>query len=85
MSKILDGVARLPDGSGFFIGVVGPRDPGFLNWIKYRKQGCARGWLMIWRNYRSAREISRLPGQGPPMSHYRSFRYSLMVMPKGFF
>lgn len=70
---------RLPDGSGFFVGSVGPRDAGFVNWLKYHRKGYARRWLYFWRNYRSALVISRYPGQGPPMGHWRALRYSAMV------
>lgn len=71
---------RLPDGSGFFVATIGgPRDPGFVNWLKYTRGANARRWLYFYRNYRSAREISRYPGQGPPMGHWRSLRYAWMV------
>jgi hypothetical protein len=74
---------RLPDGSGFFIGTVGPRGPGPLNWLKYHRKGYARGWLMLWRNYRTARDLSREPGHGPPLSVWRSARWSWDVRPRG--
>jgi hypothetical protein len=74
---------RLPDGSGFFIGTVGPREPGPLNWLKYHRKGYARGWLMLWRNYRTARDLSREPGHGPPLSVWRSARWSWDVRPRG--
>lgn len=70
---------ELPDGSGFFVASIGPRDPGFINWLKARPNGSCRTWLYFWRNYRSAREISRYPDQGPPMGHWRSLRYSASV------
>jgi len=48
---------QLPDGSGFFVGTVGPREPGFINFLKYRKVGCARRWLFVWRMYHTARHL----------------------------
>jgi hypothetical protein len=48
---------KLPDGSGFFVGTVGPREPGILNFLKYRKQGCARRYLFVWRMYRDYRRF----------------------------
>jgi hypothetical protein len=69
---------QLPDGSGFFIGTVGgPRDPGLLPWLKYTPNNRARRWLFVWRMYRTARWLSRLPGQGPPLGHWRALRYAL--------
>ena len=77
----------LPDGSGFFVAEVGsPRLPGFIGWLKYshNKHGAsARGWLYLWRNYRDGRIISRFPGQGPPLSHWRALKYALCVNPFG--
>ena len=64
---------RLPDGSGFFTGIVGPREPGIINFLKYRKVGCARMWLFKWRMFWSVLEISRIPGQGPPMNYWQAF------------
>ena len=83
--KEIDG--RLPDGSGFFIAEIGGRrPPGFIGWMKYTQTesgAWARGWLYFWRNYRDARIISSLPGQGPPLSYWRAFRYALSVNPFG--
>lgn len=70
---------RLPDGSGYFIGAIGPREPGFVNRLKYRRVGSARPWLYLWRNYRSALEISRWPGQGPPLGHWAALRYAWSI------
>jgi hypothetical protein len=72
---------RLPDGSGFFVGTVGPRDPGILNWVKYRKHGSARPWLLFYRNARSAHRISRMADQGPPMTVWRCISWSWRVLP----
>ena len=72
---------RLPDGSGFFVADIGPRLPGFIAWLKARPNGSARRWLLLWRNYRTAYTLSRQPDQGPPMSHWRAFRWSLSVLP----
>ena len=73
---------ELPDGSGFFTATFGgPRDPGLIARLKYTKINIARPWLLFWRNYRSARILSRLPDQGPPMGHWRSLRYAFAVMP----
>lgn len=63
---------RLPDGSGFLIGFVGARDPGFLEWLKYTKRGSARLYVWIWRNYKSFYRISREPGLGPPLGHCKA-------------
>ena len=77
----------LPDGSGFFVAEVGaPRPPGIVGWLKYSQNergAWARGWLYLWRNYRDGRVISRLPGQGPALSHWKAFRYAMSVNPFG--
>lgn len=64
----MDGMTRLPDGSGFFVATIGPREPGFVNLLKYRPQGCARRWLFVWRMYRTARHLC------PDWSVWRSAR-----------
>ena len=75
---------ELPDGSGFFTATIyDKRPPGFVNWLKYTRTPVARGWLLLWRNYRSARQISRWPDQGPPLGHWRCARYAFMVNPCG--
>ncbi len=69
---------RLPDGSGFFVMEVGgPRPPGLVNWVKYTERASARRWLWAWRNYRSAREMSRWPGLGPPIGRLHAAAYAL--------
>ena len=70
-------IFEMPDGSAFFMASVGPRDPGFVNWLKYHREGYARRYLFVWRMFWSSMEISRLPGQGPPMSPWRALRYAL--------
>ena len=73
----------LPDGSSFFVGTFySERPPGLVNWFKYTRSPCrARGWLLLWRNYRTAYTLSRTPDQGPPMSHWKSLRWSVSVHP----
>lgn len=68
---------QLPDGSGFFIAEFGPRDPGIINWLKYRPQGCCRAWLYLWRMYRSSLELSHQIGE--PMTRWQAFQYALMI------
>lgn len=68
---------RLPDGSGFFVmSVGGPRPAGLIGWLKYTENATARRWLLLWRNYRTARVLSRQPDQGPAMSHWKALRWS---------
>ncbi len=69
----------LPDGSGFFVGTVGLREPGLINRIKYHKKGYARLWLFRYRMYRDALVMSRWPDQGPPMSRMQAFRYAMSL------
>lgn len=54
----------LPDGSSCFTGIVGPRGPGFINFIKYEKIGRARRWLFVWRMLHTARSLSRSEPEG---------------------
>lgn len=68
---------ELPDGSGFFIGSVGPREPGIINFLKYRKVGCARMYLFRWRMFWTTMELSRKPNHGPPMSPWKAFVYAM--------
>lgn len=69
---------RLPDGSGFFVGLVGgPRGKGLIPWLKYDTRNRARRWLFVYRMYRDAYRISREPGQGPPLARWRSLLYAL--------
>ena len=72
---------RLPDGSGFLVGTIGgARPPGLINAIKYtRDPAKARAWLLLWRNYSTARSFSREEGQGPPMSRKQSLEWALSV------
>lgn len=63
---------ELPDGSGFFVGLVGPREPGFINWLKYRPQGCARLYLFRWRMFWVAY---------PEIGFLRSLRYVVFCLP----
>jgi hypothetical protein len=71
----------LPDGSAFFTMTIGKRHEyegsKFVNWLKYRPQGCARRWLFVWRMFWSAHALSRWPDQGSPMSYWRAQRYAL--------
>jgi len=68
---------ELPDGSGFFIAEIGPREPGLINWIKYQPEGCARVWLYFWRIYWSALDLSRQLGE--PMTRWQSVKYAAMI------
>ena len=68
---------ELPDGSGFFTMSFGERDPGFVNWLKYRKGGCARRWLFVWRMYWSSLYLSRQIGE--PMTPWQAFYYAVFV------
>ena len=70
---------ELPDGSGFFVGTVGQREPGLLNRVKYHKKGYARLWLFRYRMYRDARIMSRYAEFGPPMSRRQAFRYAMSL------
>lgn len=71
---------RLPDDSGFCVGLVGgPRQPGLIEFIKYRPNGSARLWLFRWRMFLTAHWLSREPDQGPPMSWWRCFRYAMSL------
>lgn len=70
---------ELPDGSGFFVATVGPREPGFVNWLKYNKNGSARLYLFRWRMFWSTLELSRLPDQGPPMTYWQAFTYAMRL------
>jgi hypothetical protein len=71
---------ELPDGSGFFTATIySERPPGFIMWLKARPNGTCRRWLLLWRNYRTARVLSRLPEQGPPMSHWHAARWAFAV------
>lgn len=72
-------IRRLPDGSGFFTAEIDPRGPGFVAWMKTRPNGSSRRWLLLWRNYRSARELSRSEGQ--PWGHWRALCWSWSVLP----
>ena len=77
MGETMTDMHKLPDGSGFFVAEIGPRDPGFVNWLKYRPEGCARSWLFFWRMFWSTHELSRQIGE--PMSRWQCFRYAIMV------
>ena len=70
---------ELPDGSGFFVGTVGPREAGVMNWLKYNRCGSARLYLFRWRMFWTARELSRLPDQGPPMGVIHAALYALSL------
>lgn len=72
---------ELPDGSGFFTATVGgPRPKGFISVLKYtKKKAYARRWLFLWRNYVTAYTLSRVPGQGPPLSVWRALKWALSV------
>lgn len=70
---------KLPDGSGFFVMEIGPRPRGFVMWLRARPNGSCRRWLYFWRNYRTARVLSRQPDQGPPMSHWRALSWAWAV------
>lgn len=73
---------KLPDGSAFFTAVIySERPAGLVNKLKYTKHATARNWLLLWRNYRSALILSRMPDQGPPMSHLKALRWSWGVLP----
>lgn len=66
---------KLPDGSGFFVGTVRTsRDPGFIEWLKYRRNGMARRWLWAWRNYRDARRGFGL--DDPPLPVLKALKWA---------
>ena len=67
----------LPDGSAFFVGTVGPREPGLLNFLKYSRCGRARRYLFVWRMFWDAMRLSRQPGMGPAMSPFRALRWAI--------
>lgn len=57
-----------------FVMEVGPRGPGFVNWLKYRKVGCARGYLFFWRMWWSSCDPKEV---GPyAVSFWAAFRYA---------
>lgn len=66
---------KLPDGSGCFTNIIGPREPGLMNWLKYEKIGRARRWLFVWRMYNSARILSA--EEGRLMSPWRCLVYAV--------
>jgi hypothetical protein len=46
---------RLPDGSGFFVMDIGPREKhDLISRIKYHRKGYARKWLFKWRMFKFA-------------------------------
>lgn len=51
---------ELPDGSGFFIAEIGPREPGFINWLQARPNGSTRRWYFFWLNIKTARHLGNL-------------------------
>lgn len=73
----MSNIHRLPDGSGFFVGEIGPRGPGLINWLKYQPHGCARAWLFFWRTLRTTPALARETGS--PMSWWQTFRYAVMI------
>lgn len=73
---------ELPDGSGFFTMTIGDRPKGFLNRLKYHRRGCARGWLLFYRNATSAYSLSRSPRlKQKPMTTLECLQYAWMVHP----
>ena len=71
---------KLPDGSGFFIGTIGPREPGFINFLKYNKVGCARLYLFRWRMFWTAFGLSELlPESGPLTNVWKAFKYAISL------
>jgi|HubBroStandDraft_1064217.scaffolds.fasta_scaffold282357_2 hypothetical protein len=77
---------EIPDGSGFFVAEVPiSRAHGLLMFLKAEPNGTCRPWLFLWRMFRDARVISRLPDQGPPMGYWSCLRYAWSVKPRGWF
>ena len=75
-----NGITELSDGSGFFTATIGgPRPGGLVNLLKYTDKATARTWLLLYRNYRSAVECSKLPEQGPPMTHLQALKWAITV------
>jgi hypothetical protein len=70
-------IHQLPDGFAFFTAWVGPRENGFVNWLKYHPKGYARRYLFVWRMYWSSLELSRQIGE--PMTRWQALRYAISV------
>lgn len=71
---------RLPDGSGFFTGLVGERESGFMNWLKYRKHGQARLYVFLWRMQRDYYTFSRQLGLGPPLNRIQAIYRAVRIL-----
>jgi len=51
----MNDIHKLPDGSAFFVGMVGERENhDLISRIKYHRKGYARKWLFRWRCFKFA-------------------------------
>lgn len=69
---------ELPDGSGYFVGIVGSRESGILNFLQYTKKGQARCWLFVWRMQRDYYQLSR--EFGSPISRWRALYLAVRIL-----
>lgn len=68
-------MTKLPDGSGFFVAVVGPRENhDIISRLKYHRKGYARRWLFLWRNFKFA--YYEAPD---PLPFWQALRWALDV------
>lgn len=61
-----------------FVMEFGPRNPGLVNWLKYREHSgyaSTRPWLFCWRMFWSTHELSEQIGE--PMTRWACLKYAI--------